>query len=213
MNKNIIALKYIKIYIRKKEKIMLIKCPECKSKVSDSAKICPKCGFAIAKMTDTEKKKQKPIGCVGILLSIFFIIWILDSTSQILKYTNTSTQQIDKENKPTISTSLNQLFEKKENRITFAYECKASVKKRLKNGESAKFKKIFFVLAKKNGEYAPITCGQVDAKNSLGAYSGFKEFVCTGELVFLEEDLAPKEWQKVWTTMCNGKLVTELNIH
>jgi hypothetical protein len=52
----------------------VIKCPECKKDVSESAVACPSCGYPISKtVTDAEKAKEKLEkkkgcgGCLGIL--------------------------------------------------------------------------------------------------------------------------------------------------
>ena len=67
----------------------IIKCPECKRKVSDKASICPKCGFSVKdykptqEQIDEQKKKSKErkrrvkkylIATVAIITSLC-IIW------------------------------------------------------------------------------------------------------------------------------------------
>lgn len=59
----------------------LIKCPECKKKVSQIAEVCPRCGFPIKSYGFIEKSKPKrnykkilrTIGIVFVALSILFI--------------------------------------------------------------------------------------------------------------------------------------------
>lgn len=43
----------------------LVKCPECKTDVSDKADNCPKCGFSLAK---ARKEKESASGCIGLLV-------------------------------------------------------------------------------------------------------------------------------------------------
>lgn len=66
----------------------LIKCPECQHEISDTAKICPNCGYTVKKPID---KKIIAIGCTAtiiIILTIFFLVrgnsssvvgeWVID---------------------------------------------------------------------------------------------------------------------------------------
>ncbi len=76
----------------------LIKCPECKNEVSDSAKACPKCGYPIKQETIYDRDEQSvrdgknyakgqylfelpyKIGCfiaIMIFAIIFFIVFII----------------------------------------------------------------------------------------------------------------------------------------
>lgn len=46
-------------------------------------------------------------------------------------------------------------------------------------------------------------CGQVNGKNSLGAYTGFKRFIATPAIVVIEgENMEPVEFQKNWGVFC-----------
>ena len=73
---------------------------------------------------------------------------------------------------------------------------KQKVSARLKDAESARWGEIF------EGKQGPI-CGSVNAKNSFGAYPGFSRFVAgSGEFVVLESDMAPGEFERLWSSMC-----------
>ena len=60
----------------------LIKCPECKRKISDKAKSCPHCGFVpddntmVDPMPETKGKRVSKVG--DILLSIVKLEWVDD---------------------------------------------------------------------------------------------------------------------------------------
>jgi len=54
-------------------------------------------------------------------------------------------------------------------------------------------------------------CGEVNAKNSFGAYTGFKRFMVSGgDMAFIDGDpaLADGAFDEAWRTLCgpNGKL-------
>lgn len=74
---------------------------------------------------------------------------------------------------------------------------KEAVKKRLKDGSSAEFRNVFF---KNNG--VPITCGEVNAKNSFGGYGGYQRFISAGndELTFIEEQVS--DFEISWNRFC-----------
>lgn len=73
---------------------------------------------------------------------------------------------------------------------------KQKVSGRLKDAESARWGEIF------KGKKGPV-CGSVNAKNSFGAYTGFRRFVAgAGEFVVLENDMTPAEFEKLWSSMC-----------
>jgi transcription initiation factor TFIIIB Brf1 subunit/transcription initiation factor TFIIB len=57
----------------------LLTCPECQTKMSDTAAACPKCGAVLteeqkAKIIDDEKKTQKKSQTVGLILAGVFLL-------------------------------------------------------------------------------------------------------------------------------------------
>lgn len=46
-------------------------------------------------------------------------------------------------------------------------------------------------------------CGEVNSKNSFGAYTGFKRFIATDKnLVIMQDNLSPHEFQAAWNQVC-----------
>lgn len=76
---------------------------------------------------------------------------------------------------------------------------KAAVKEKLKDPSSATFRKVYFFRGKDN---LPVTCGQVNAKNGFGGFTGFKHFVSAGspENTFLESEV--KDFHNLWNRLC-----------
>lgn len=74
------------------------------------------------------------------------------------------------------------------------------VKAKLKDPDSAKFKDVFF---NRGSDNIPLTCGQVNSKNSLGGYGGYQRFVSGGsaELTFVEEQVAGS-FAPIWKRFC-----------
>jgi hypothetical protein len=73
------------------------------------------------------------------------------------------------------------------------------VRLKLKDPDSAQFRKTYFHRGKSG---VPVACGQVNAKNSMGGYSGFQRFVSgtTVELTYLEKEVSG--FAKVWNELC-----------
>ena len=85
-------------------------------------------------------------------------------------------------------------------RVAWIMNGKSSIKLRLKDPDSAKFRGMFFA-----NNVAPVACGEVNSKNSLGGYTGYKRFV-TGnriDLTFVETDMGAGEFDKVWKELCS----------
>jgi hypothetical protein len=66
--------------------------------------------------------------------------------------------------------------------MDYIYFAQAGLKKRLKDPDSAQFRNTY--LSRKSG--TPVTCGEVNSKNSFGGYSGFKLFLGMRDIVVLE---------------------------
>ena len=76
---------------------------------------------------------------------------------------------------------------------------KDAIRNRMKDPGSSVFQNVFF---SRTSDGAPVTCGEVNGKNSFGGYSGFQRFVSAGspELSFLETEVA--DFSTLWDTMC-----------
>lgn len=74
-----------------------------------------------------------------------------------------------------------------------------SVKKQLKDPGSAEFRNVYF---NRGADNMPMTCGEVNSKNSLGGYSGYQLFISAGkpELTFLQEQVP--DFLKLWERYC-----------
>ncbi|WP_180039311.1 hypothetical protein [Acinetobacter sp. YH12100] len=76
--------------------------------------------------------------------------------------------------------------------IRYNRMAKEFVQASLKDSDSAKFRnqKGF--------------CGEVNAKNGFGAYTGFKRFVAADQnMIVMEGDLPSQDFQKIWESICN----------
>jgi hypothetical protein len=73
-----------------------------------------------------------------------------------------------------------------------------SVKQKLKDPDSAQFKDVRFY----SGSGIPVTCGQVNAKNGFGGYTGFERFVAVGpKAAYLDSEVV-EGIGEVWNKFC-----------
>ena len=80
---------------------------------------------------------------------------------------------------------------------TWTENGKDYIRARLKDSKSAQFKGVFF----SNSSGTPVTCGQVNSKNSFGAYSGYQYFVAaSAELSILQNEV--EDFPVVWRQLC-----------
>ena len=68
----------------------LINCPECKQEISDTCKVCPKCGYRLKKAVNviTIKDKSKLIKIIAIAVAVLVVI-LLKTTSIKSQYKQT----------------------------------------------------------------------------------------------------------------------------
>ena len=82
--------------------------------------------------------------------------------------------------------------------IVWIEKSKDTIRTKLKDPSSARFKGVFF----SNASGSPVACGEVNSKNSLGGYAGYQYFIAAGNsnLAFLENEVA--DFATVWNKMC-----------
>jgi hypothetical protein len=91
------------------------------------------------------------------------------------------------------------LDEQRQQRLLWVEQAKESVRTQLKDAESAEFRNV----AIRDYKGAPLVCGEVNAKNSFGGYSGYQQFVFAGSMgTFLAEHMKPGEMTKAWREFC-----------
>lgn len=56
-------------------------------------------------------------------------------------------------------------------------------------------------------KYGAVACGQVNAKNSFGAYTGYKGFVVTEKdmIIYIEDGVNAKTFASKWNELCVSK--------
>lgn len=84
-------------------------------------------------------------------------------------------------------------------KIAWMDKGKAAAKAKLKDPNSAEFRNVYF---HRGSDGIPMTCGEVNSRNSFGGYSGYQKFVSGGkpDLTFLEEQVA--DFNVIWARFC-----------
>lgn len=168
----------------------LAPCKECGRQVSTQAKACPGCGGPPPKLP---RQKISWKGWLALVASIFILAaYFGDET------TPNSKGSVASEGRQTPEDKNSQLSDKSRQAV-WVEKGKDAVRLKLKDPDSAQFRKTYFHRGKSG---VPVACGQVNAKNGMGGYSGFQRFVSgtTLELTFLESDV--EGFTKVWNELC-----------
>lgn len=74
-------------------------------------------------------------------------------------------------------------------------------RQRLKDPESARFRSVYF----HQGQLGvPVTCGEVNGKNSFNAYIGYQRFLSAGKLKFTYLSSQVVDFDKLWIKLCRN---------
>lgn len=146
--------------------------------MSKTAKLCPRCGHPNKRANHLSGKQV--FG--GLALAVFGI-WFM-------AHNGGSSASVPPAQAPAAENQ--QLKE-----IAWIRKGKEAVQAKLKDPASAQFKDVVFV--KKD---IPVSCGQVNSKNSFGGYAGFEHFISAGspESTYLESEV--KDFADLWNKLC-----------
>ncbi|OJU74914.1 MAG: hypothetical protein BGN93_01395 [Acinetobacter sp. 39-4] len=154
-------------------------CKECGGPVSDKAESCPRCGAKQPKQTSLLTWIIGGLFAFGVLFAVY---------AKTRTPTTTEVSQPKKENKAGLL-------------LFFAQE---QIKQSAKDPSSVQFRGE--QLHEKT-KYGAVACGQVNAKNSFGAYTGYKGFVATENdmTIYIENGANAKKFASKWNELCVNK--------
>lgn len=132
------------------------------------------------RFTSSEEKAKRITG-ISVLLG--FVVWFLVIYFSL---------------PPTPASYYAETTEDTSNDLSWIVVMEDKVRGRLKDPSSAKFSnsRVYRAIG------APLVCGDVNAKNSYGGYSGDKGFIAGGSLIYMEQDMAAGEFRKLWNEVC-----------
>ncbi len=76
------------------------------------------------------------------------------------------------------------------------------VREKLRDPSSAQFRNVYFHRGVTN---TPTTCGEVNAKNGFGGYSGYERFISAGraEFTLMRADMpSQQDFDQTWSALC-----------
>ncbi|MBT2132708.1 hypothetical protein KK137_00040 [Croceibacterium sp. LX-88] len=173
-------------------------CPRCRETIKKAAHLCKHCGhrFSEAEIAAGSNGQQnntiKGLTYFAIVVGLVLLARFCASDKDGSKVGNASSDTKASENP----------YADGGKQVAWIEVSKDAIRTRLRDPDSAQFREVHFY----SGGKAPVACGEVNAKNGFGGYTGYERFVAAGNvdgLAFLASDLtSSSEMDKVWETMC-----------
>lgn len=156
-------------------------CKECGNQISDKADKCPKCGSPQTKKTS----KLALIFAVVVFLYILFEILKPNATKNESSHEE---QRVSNQNKAGALLAYSQL----------------EIKKSAKDPDSVEFRGEQI---HSNTDAGAVACGEYNAKNSFGSYTGFKGFVAIekDQTLYIQDGANSKLFPEKWNNYCVKK--------
>lgn len=169
-------------------------CPRCAETIKKAAHLCKHCGYRFSEEEMAATRKAEGLdqnwkaGCalvvIGLVAALAFCSPDKDTST-----TGTS-DEASAPDDPLADESAQMLW---------IVRSKDGIKARLRDPESAEFENVRFF----SGGKAPAVCGEVNAKNGFGGYTGSQRFIASGEeIAFLEGDVGAAEFDEAWKGLC-----------
>lgn len=177
------------------------KCPKCQEKVKLLASVCKHCGyeFTPAELESSRKLSRTSnsvaVGCVSVVVLVLLVALCGKPASQTSPG-HTSTEATSGDDSSSASKGGAYADEGKQYAWISAGE--EQIKTQLKDPESATFRNVHFY----SGGGIPVACGEVNAKNGFGGYSGFERFVAAGTTIAVTESMVEGGIEEVWDKYC-----------
>lgn len=183
-------------------------CPECAETIKKAANVCKHCGHRFrgskpknGPRNEAEERvsKNSKIGCAVIVVGLIAMVsFCTPGVSDNVPSSSTDTSSTSNNDEA----SEENPFDDVAKQGLWIVKSKEGIKKRLKDPGSAKFRDVRFY----SGGKTPVVCGQVNAKNALGGYSGFERFIASGDnedIAFLASDVeAGDTIDTAWKALC-----------
>lgn len=172
----------------------MMKCRECGEKLSNKAKTCPNCG------APNKIKSHLMSFFLVVLMSGFAFSYY---TTETYYPSSSNVVSAAKSYKKGVTLDVSKVVA--DNRLVkYKFNGKNAVKSILKDPDSAKFGSLY-LNKYADSEASWALCGYVNAKNSLGGYTGDKRFITLGtsQSTFLENNQEDR-WANAWNRYCTG---------
>lgn len=166
------------------------RCSKCAEVIKKDALVCKHCGntFSAKEIAD-QKAADAKAGGIGCLVILGLIIAVVTCSGQASddKAPSKAKQETAPSELETIS--------------LLQVAAKDAMKASLKDPDSAKYRNVFaHPVAKNPGAYA--FCGQVNAKNGFGGYTGYERFIAGPGIAVTETSM--KDFDIAWSQLCSS---------
>lgn len=169
-------------------------CPMCAETVKKAAHICKHCGHRFPE-EEAKPKLEMPEdsgkggkwGCAVIAVVLIGLLSLAGGDNE------------ESERGGGSSASSEDALADVGNQQLWIVKSHDGIRARMKDPDSAEFRNSRFY----SGGPAPAVCGEVNAKNSFGGFTGFERFIASGEdTAFVASDSTPSEFQTAWDQLC-----------
>ena len=177
------------------------KCPDCAELVQDDARVCRFCRHEFSEQGASKPPSVQPprknnAGCLAaICIGVIALVAISSgNSSDSSKPTATDSQSEKRAAKPKPESP----YADSGKQIAWISNGQESIKSQLKDPESATFRNVHFY----SGGGTPVVCGEVNARNGFGGYTGYERFVAAGTVISAVESQVEGGLGPVWDKFC-----------
>lgn len=169
-------------------------CPMCAETIKKAAHLCKHCGHRFSEeeykpkaATPQTSSKTGTWGCAVVVVALIGLLSLAGGDEEDAAGAGASNSASED---PLADVGNQQIW------IVKSHD---GIRARMKDPDSAEFRNSRFY----SGGPAPAVCGEVNAKNSFGGFTGFERFIASGEdTAFVASDSTPSEFQTAWDQLC-----------
>jgi hypothetical protein len=180
------------------------KCPQCAEMVQGEAKICRFCRheFASASKQASFSSTQPERDNKGCLVAICLIIVIAIAARSCGNSESGSAAKPKAVAKSaeitTVSKKPSSPYADVGKQYAWISAGKDAIRNQLKDPESATFRNVHFY----SGGGTPVVCGEINARNGFGGFTGYERFVSAGTVISATESQVEGGLGLVWDKFC-----------